>query len=300
MYYQQQHIRAAPPTYAFPWDPSSPGYISHQLSQDKYNKKACILDDFIKENDNNKTKTKLQLKPGDQINYYSSSLKQWIPNAKIITTTIDDDGTKRVNIKYKFKHIVGLVQRRAESKSIKLLHDTQTPHLIIITTKSHGKAYELLKCLKSISPQHENIKMYESENGQICKQLMHQINSYKVNIIVLPHYKRWIVPYQLVNRVDVIFKHPDNVHKSLYSDYNKLLKKTGKLIKIKSLFLKHEFGIHLLKDFINIKHKYIEILLKIWNKSMKLNIPSDIVHLIKQITGNILIDEFSKEQIQNY
>ena len=145
---------------------------------------------------------------------------------------------------------------------------------------------------------YKKIKIYTSENGQISSDLLHEINNYEINIVIFPHPKSRIVPRDLIGRVDLIFKFPDYVHKSLYSHYNLLLKKEGKLIKINCMFLKHLISPNTLKQFIDIIDKYIEIyVMRILNKNMKLNIPSDIVRLIKQFTGNILINQFSKQEI---
>ena len=293
----QQHKCNAYPNYPFPL--TTP---SQQRAQAKYNKKLHILDSFITQNNNNnlnETFLRLQLKPGDLINYYSSTLKQWILNAKIMNTTINNNGTKKVSIEYKWKDITGYVQRRAKSKSIKLLHKSQDPNLIIITTKSDGDAYELLQNLQSTS-HHKGIKLYKSENGQITSELLHEINNYKVNIIIFPHYKRRIIPIDLNRRIDFIFKFQDKVHKSFYSDSIKLLKDSGKLIKINAFFLKCTTSINLVKNVVNLQDKFIHICIYIWNKNMRLNVPLDIINLITEITGNIFVDPLSKQDLINY
>ena len=293
--FYQQHISEANPHY-YKWLSQQPKPTPYT----KTDKKDKILNNFLIQNDNYNTehhdeeKLKEQLKVNDKILYFSKTLKQWT-KAHIINIEDQPDGPKKLTIKYKINEYIGLSKKKSTSTCINVIHHHPAPNLIGIMTKSHGKAWELFNKIK---PYHNAIIYnHSSITPNFVSELINKINHRQINIVIFPDTKQLRISKQLTAQFDYVIKYTDKTHNQSYYIYRTILKPSGKLIKFASFALDRKYSLQYIENSITLNNTFINQYINNLNKFMKLQIPTEIIHLITIQTQDNLVNIFNRSDI---
>ena len=276
----------------------SPHYFKYLKQQSKtpshtFDKKMNILCNFLFKNDDYTKPSYLrsQLKCKDSISYYSHTFQRWINNAMIQDIHINQKGKTEVTITYQFNGYVGKSKKKITSSSIRLNNDHKAPNLICIITKNEGEASKIFNHIKN----NHNAAIYRSSQyGQIKSQLLHQIHRHETNIIIFQDYKQNIIPSELFRKFNFVFKWTDKVHGFSYLRYHTLLKHSGKLIKFPSFIFKQRISLQYIKISLHSNYNFINDYVNNLNRTMKLQIPLDIIFAIRTIAQDNLINVINK------
>lgn len=220
---------------------------------------------------------------------YSRSNKIWAPG-KIMKLNTDNT----VTVRYYINNQIYTKDVPLSEGMIRVM-----PKIIVIFMKSEGNADCLIQKLVAKEICSTNIKLWRSRTSALIN---HAVQTHAVNIIVVPghqhdfHFRRSSTQW-LKNCADYIIKYEWKVQAKHYKYFKLMLKSTGYLIKLPLPITYRYISCAYVDQMLWHFDDWIKLRINIWTENIE--IPDDIINIIKKYCQHCLVHKLSKFEINN-